>query len=298
MDPLIGGAIISGLFGIGGARRAEKREAAAIAAQNAYNDPSAVRARAEKAGVNPLLFMGPGVGQQTAVGGTDYMSGALANAGMMLGDAFASSGKASTASKLNQYQQQNDKLRDQVQRLTLRPKVGGIYAGNETAPTRGEALGSAGRNPSLAPSGPDPLGTARSQRGGSVDVVSTRSAFGSPGSDATTEVPEGADVEDIGMGLVLEGINAAKSDGNLPRNVEQPFYDFGRNVSYGLAVAADRVHNFVYDTVHGTRVRDADATNEELWSKYWLEKNPQFLLRNGGADFRKFLKTAPKLRVQ
>ena len=139
MDPLIGGSIVSGLFGLFGGSRAEKREARAIAAQNAYNDPSAVRARAEKAGFNPLLFIGPGVGQQTAVGGTDYMSGAIASAGMLLGDALAKSGKSSTVAKLNQYQQQNETLKQQVQSLTLRPTVGGIYAGNERAPSKSEA---------------------------------------------------------------------------------------------------------------------------------------------------------------
>lgn len=53
--PLIGG-LLDNIF-------ATKRQNK----QNAYNHPAQVRKRAEEAGVNPLLFMGPGVGQQNGV---------------------------------------------------------------------------------------------------------------------------------------------------------------------------------------------------------------------------------------
>lgn len=77
------GAAASLIGGIMGSN-AEKK---GIAAQNAYNDPSQIRARAEKAGFNPLLFIGPGVGQQTsAAGASNIMGSAIANAGFVLVD--------------------------------------------------------------------------------------------------------------------------------------------------------------------------------------------------------------------
>lgn len=145
---LVGAA--ASLIGGASSARAERR---AIAAQNEYNKPINVRKRAEEAGFNPLLFVGPGVGQQTAVGGTNFVGQAIADAGMIIGDMLLKTGKGSYAAKLNQYQQQNEKLQQEVQSLTLRPKVGGIYAANETVPTLEEATGNAGnrRDPGAAP---------------------------------------------------------------------------------------------------------------------------------------------------
>lgn len=122
---------------LGGALGA-RNERKAINAQNAYNHPSAIRARAEEAGFNPLLFIGPGVGQQTAVGGSNFMGSAIADAGMMLADKLA---KRQDLRKVDAYKAQNQALQKQVNQMTLRPKVGGLYAQREAMPTRSAALG-------------------------------------------------------------------------------------------------------------------------------------------------------------
>jgi len=112
-----GASLIGGLLG----NRNNKK---AIAAQNAYNHPRAIRARAESAGFNPLLFVGPGVGQQTSVA-TDMMGSAIANAGLAVGDGL------SKLAELDAYnsalEEQNAELRKAVERATLRPEVAGIY---------------------------------------------------------------------------------------------------------------------------------------------------------------------------
>jgi cell division protein FtsB len=100
--------------------------------QNAYNDPKALRKRAEKAGFNPLLFVGPGVGQQMGVASTsapqiaasNYMGAAVADAGMMIADQMSKNRELARLEKLSA---ENKKLAEKVQNLTIRPKVGGVY---------------------------------------------------------------------------------------------------------------------------------------------------------------------------
>lgn len=104
--------------------------------QNAYNDPAALRKRAEKAGFNPLLFVGPGVGQQMGVANTsapqiaasNYMGAAVADAGMMIADQMSKNRELARLEKLSA---ENKKLAEKVQNLTIRPKVGGVYAQRE-----------------------------------------------------------------------------------------------------------------------------------------------------------------------
>lgn len=114
----IGGSLLGGLFG-------SKKEEKAINRQNEYNDPINVRARAEEAGFNPLLFIGPGVGQQTATGGTNYMGAAIADSSMMLANQI--SGQAEEKARLQNLQLQNQKLQKELQQATLRPKSAGLY---------------------------------------------------------------------------------------------------------------------------------------------------------------------------
>lgn len=97
----------------------------AQAAQNAYNDPMNIRLRAEAAGFNPLLFVGPGVGLQNAPAPSGYMGAALADAGMLLADGLA---KSKSLGRLERAERLNAKLTQRVNDLTLRPPVPGVYA--------------------------------------------------------------------------------------------------------------------------------------------------------------------------
>ena len=163
--PLIGSAIIGAGASLLGGIFGRNSEKSAIARQNAYNDPAQIRARAEAAGFNPLLFVGPGVGQQTAVGGSNYMGQAIADAGLMAADKLS---EFSAQQRLAKAMDANRRLSQQLTQATIRPKVGGIYARSEMFPSRTVALGgrraaSAGNNrsgvhspaSSAVPSGPD-----------------------------------------------------------------------------------------------------------------------------------------------
>lgn len=160
MIPALIGAGASLLGGILG-RKAEKK---AIAAQNAYNDPAQIRARAEAAGFNPLLFIGPGVGQQTTTGGTNFMGSAIADAGMYVADSMA---RKAELGRLDKLAAENKKLAEKVQNLTIRPKVGGVYAQREaynainsaSTPTNGVRVAGDGRVDSGGANGLSPIST-------------------------------------------------------------------------------------------------------------------------------------------
>lgn len=135
--------IAGGLLGDRQRKKDQAYNERMIREQNAYNAPDQIRARAEKAGFNPLLFVGPGVGQQgaapQAVGG-NYLGNAIADAGLLAAEALA---KQPLKQKLNAYQAQNAKLAQKVQSLTLRPKVGGLYAERVVTPSIPQAVGRA-----------------------------------------------------------------------------------------------------------------------------------------------------------
>lgn len=122
MDPIIGGAIVSGVASLLGGRKAAKEQRRAIAEQNAYNHPSAIRARAEEAGFNPLLFIGPGVGQQMTVA-QPVMGQAIANAGLAMAQGISQ--HAETQAYAEKLEQQNAELRKALDSATLRPDVPG-----------------------------------------------------------------------------------------------------------------------------------------------------------------------------
>ncbi len=176
------------LLGIGtslfSGRRAEKKEAAAIAAQNAYNSPEQIRARAESAGFNPLLFVGPGVGQQMVTGGTNYFGAAMAESGLLMADALAKRSKQAQA--ITRLEQDNEKLVDQIKMMTLRPKSGGLYATPGASPSIRQALGvKNARFAGSSPSGSGGSSALSDVSDGPVDQFgreTTRVSFGGTGS--------------------------------------------------------------------------------------------------------------------
>lgn len=124
----LGPALIGAGSSLLGGALSNQAERKGIAAQNAYNDPAQIRARAEAAGFNPLLFVGPGVGNQTTAASGGYMGAAIADAGMQIADQMA---KNRELGRLEKLAAENKKLAEKVQNLTIRPKVGGVYAQRE-----------------------------------------------------------------------------------------------------------------------------------------------------------------------
>jgi hypothetical protein len=114
------GNLIGGILG----RNSEKK---AIAAQNAYNDPAAVRARWEAAGFNPLLGVSQGgVGVQSAVGGTNFIGSAIADSISSVASAW--SDDAAAKAERDALASENETLRRKVEVETIRPVQGGMYS--------------------------------------------------------------------------------------------------------------------------------------------------------------------------
>ncbi|MCE8467944.1 hypothetical protein LZ189_02540, partial [Rhodovulum sulfidophilum] len=75
----------------------------------------------------------------STVASQNYMGSAIADAGLILADGMAK--KAEKAGELQKAREQNAQLKERVQQLTIRPRVGGIYANNVNTPSIRAAVG-------------------------------------------------------------------------------------------------------------------------------------------------------------
>jgi hypothetical protein len=130
----------------------------ADAAADVENQFVNLRAAAEKGGFNPLAVLGVGAMPAPVSGRsgvplvpaaqsigyvppTDYMGSAVAEAGLALSDAFARTSFMRNAGKLEANRDRLRRTKEAMQRDTIRPKVGGVYAQREQTRTKAEALG-------------------------------------------------------------------------------------------------------------------------------------------------------------
>lgn len=151
-----GAVIAAGASLIGGAQ-ARKDERKGIREQNAYNHPSAIRARAEEAGFNPLLFIGPNTGTQTTAFQGGQMGQAITDAGMAFGSAIDQRSKQAKA--IEQLEAQNEALRQRVTEAA-RPPIGGIYS--QSMPALASLVGGAGVNAPMGSQSLEPSATGPS----------------------------------------------------------------------------------------------------------------------------------------
>lgn len=196
-----------------GARRDRKNQIADRNFEVEYNDPRNIRARAEAAGINPVLFFGPGSGTYSGPGFQPVFSQAYARAGAAIDDALLSvvSGKPVSSAQMEQGRRRdarvsaletvNSTLARAVVSAAVRPKVPGIYGGSAVPPVNVSAL------PALAgASGADPYSSPYP-----VSGTSTRVAYGNDG--ASTAMPSASDLDEMIPGLVIEGLNRGKAAG-------------------------------------------------------------------------------------
>ncbi|MBK5925662.1 hypothetical protein CCR90_18235 [Rhodovulum sulfidophilum] len=100
-------------------------------------DYAKIRRKAEAAGFNPLTALTSAPG--SVVASQNYMGSAIADAGLILADGMAK--KAEKTGELQKAREQNAQLKERVQQLTIRPRVGGIYANNVATPSIRSAVG-------------------------------------------------------------------------------------------------------------------------------------------------------------
>lgn len=197
--------------------------------KNSYQVPNyaKIRAGAEAAGYSPLtaLMYAPGQAMQSQ----NYMGQAIADAGMMLADSMAKNRASGQVSKL---QQANAILAKKVQNLTLRPKVGGIYAQRQATPSLRRALGVTGAASASSSVGASSVSTVGADPRLADPVVLVDGASGG------IAVPD--DRLDRGAGFYIAGQRIEPAPGWSPSNVaENEYGDIGQ-AFYGLGkMAAD-----------------------------------------------------------
>lgn len=297
-------SLFGGILGLFAARRAEKREDARIAQQNAYNDPGAIRKRYEAAGINPILGFAGGAIPAASGPATDYMGSAVANLATFVADKMMT-----TAPKRAQYQQaqqRNKELEQKLIKLTNQPIVPGIFDKRAS-----EKAASGVSIPGLR----GPAGAGK-EFGDMPKDVATPSLNGMPipGPENAGTMgnigPFSDPLEIVPAGQTELATDYVAPNGTVMRIYEGPDAD---ELVTGYALhkysewadpqlkAAKRGESFGFNDVviqqrHEMGQEEYLAARErksELWSQYWAAKNPHFLLKNGGADFRAWLKTAP-----
>lgn len=209
-------------------------------AQNIASSAKGARDAGAKYGFNPLTLLGLG-GSYPGTAGNPMLGAAIADAGMLLADKLATN---STAQKLDQYQAQNQKLREQVTQLTLRPKVAGIYAQREAMPSRAAAMGAS----NARSSGADPAdGSARG-----ADQYNWLDPEISSSSDDDSRVPRkplyfgGLPLRPQSGTSDAEAYEARYGSDFLSPGWFAGWYAFGRDTYKGVADSVDDVGHSVY----------------------------------------------------
>lgn len=109
-------------------------DAAARKRDEYNNSPAGIRARAEAAGFNPLLFVGPGTG--TGAGYAPRMGANFANSIALAADQMGN--QRQLEMQKAQLEMQNARLNERVRKATLTPKVRGQYQNGRSATDRGK----------------------------------------------------------------------------------------------------------------------------------------------------------------
>jgi hypothetical protein len=134
MDPALGGALIGAAGNLLGGLFGKKTSAG----KNFRSHINGLMAAAAQHKLNPLTLLGvPPIGPSD---GGNYMGQAIADASLLLADGISANGET------EKLRQENMDLHAQVRDLTIRPKVGGVYAQREAVPTMRQALGVADGN--------------------------------------------------------------------------------------------------------------------------------------------------------
>lgn len=146
MDPIIGstlvkvgGSLLGGLFG-----KKKTVSAQENSRQGIMGQAQGARQAAAEYGFNPLTLLGV----SSAIGPSQLdntMGQAIADAALLAADSL--SGREEDKLRLENMRLENERLKAEVSNLTLRPKVGGVYAGNVMTPNAGNGGQSNENNP-------------------------------------------------------------------------------------------------------------------------------------------------------
>lgn len=216
-----------------------------------------IRAAAEKAGLNPLTALGMAPG--SVVMSENPMGSAIAQSAMVLADKVdARQQLLSTA------QSENLNLRRQVNSLTLRPNVGGIYANRLTAPSVRQALGV----PNASVSSGVGVGQSAGSRAVS-DYGLGRSLVGSSFIDPRREV-DNAKIKSTSGVMVVD-------NPNVPFNLYAPtldgdealqWYEYPSLIAPAIAGSLEYAHKAGVDFSRGRWAMQRETTRRQHNSDY------------------------------
>lgn len=259
-----GGALLGGLFG---------------RSSNKYVVPNyqAIRDKAEAAGFNPLTALAMAPGQ--VVQSQNFMGSAIADAGLALADGLAQ--KAKQNDPLEKLKRENELLKEKIINVTLRPKVGGVYAQREAIPTLSQAVG--GSNAGTVQNSGQTVHSGVANSGG-VSAGGSNASGGASGVkadapaqpvdvfDPTRQVDKLKITSDAGVGVID---NAVTGPFHIPLvNGEMP--DLTQLLVLGGSYLADRSFGWAY--------RQGENLASERWKQGLIDgykkngtwKNPAF----------------------
>ncbi|MBU3036597.1 hypothetical protein [Tritonibacter mobilis] len=123
------GGLVGGALSFLGGRSARKQQEKMYWQNRWDNLPEGIRANAEAAGFNPLVFAGPGVGN--GAGYQPTMGHELSTAGQVVTD--ASLALENQKIRRAELELENKRLEELVKRNTLRPSTPGVYGDRNVA---------------------------------------------------------------------------------------------------------------------------------------------------------------------
>jgi hypothetical protein len=270
-----GGSVVGGILGNRSARKtnaaniALAREQRQWALEDQREQWVRHRAASEAAGFNPLATMGLGQGVAATplpqLDSTNYMGSAIADSALLVADSIAAKKAEQTAQKAQDLAATNAKLNSQIRDLTLRPKVGGIYAQRQSSPTLRQALGAPDEKPDQLHPLDDQLGT--------VDVPDPKLDRANPGYfaglnwEATPGFSPGQTWEDRYGDTPL----------NWPIAMGQMSADFGYNAKKGVNYARGSITGNPVMTIGGREFvmeRYVPKSNRHSWKPHGMRFDP------------------------
>lgn len=169
----------------------------------------------KRTGINPLTLLG--VTPSSGLPGQNYFGQAVADAGMLLADAFAS---REDVGRLERAERLNEKLRKQVTDLVLRPAVPGVYgAGNG-----GSGNAAPDRQRAVVSGGDEAVGPSRGDFG-LVDPQSRNVSERVHSHDQFTDIPVGPDLDEVITGVFIDANNRHKAREAFRARTDMTFGD-------------------------------------------------------------------------
>lgn len=132
------GAIIGAGASLIGGALSRKDQRSAQDRTDKYNDPKAIRKRYEAAGFNPIIGIENASPLQQPSGWQPTMGSAIANAGLALQSGLQD--KQALEIEASRLAMEKERLEKLLTKETIRPDVGGMYAGREQMPAVRESV--------------------------------------------------------------------------------------------------------------------------------------------------------------